>query len=192
MASVGRHIEHIKEIVTMQQSYAKVSGNFEKLPVIQLVEDALQMNFAAFERHRVNVFREFAPDVQPVCVDRHKVLQILINLFSNAKYSMDAQNPAVKQLVIRAEMASSGLVRIIVRDNGIGIAKENLVKVFNSGFTTKKEGHGFGLHSGANAAKEMGGSLMAQSDGLGRGASFILELPVAARKGDTVTVAETL
>jgi len=192
MASVGRHIEHIKEIVTMQQSYAKVSGNFEKLPVIQLVEDALQMNFAAFERHRVNVFREFAPDVQPVCVDRHKVLQILINLFSNAKYSMDAQNPAVKQLVIRAEMASSGLVRIIVRDNGIGIAKENLLKVFNSGFTTKKEGHGFGLHSGANAAKEMGGSLMAQSDGLGRGASFILELPVAARKGDTVTVAETL
>jgi signal transduction histidine kinase len=182
MASVSRHIEHIKEIVTMQQSYARVSGAFENLPVIKLLEDALQMNAEAFERHQVQIIREIAPDLEPVCVDRHKVLQILINLFSNAKYALDAQNPATKQLVIRAEMAPPKHLRIIVRDNGIGIGKDLLVKIFTSGFTTKKDGHGFGLHSGANAAKEMGGSLTVQSDGVGHGASFILDLPVAARK----------
>jgi PAS domain S-box-containing protein len=182
MDSVGKHIEHIKEIVTMQQGYAKVSGAFESLPVVNLVDDALQMNAAAFERHGVRVVREIAQDVPQVCVDRHKVLQILINLFSNAKYAMDARNPAVKQIVIRVERSSPDHVRISVRDNGIGIAADNLVRIFTSGFTTKKEGHGFGLHSGANAAKEIGGSLTAQSDGVGHGACFILELPTAARK----------
>lgn len=189
---VSRHIEHIKEIVTMQQSYARVSGAFESLPVVKLVEDALQMNAEAFRRHQVHVVRELAPDLAEVCVDRHKVLQILINLFSNAKYAMDAQNPATKRLVIRAEMVPPDKVRILVRDNGIGIAANLLVKIFTSGFTTKKDGHGFGLHSGANAAKEMGGSLTVQSDGVGHGASFILDLPVAtAKKVETANLVAT-
>jgi PAS domain S-box-containing protein len=192
LSLAGRHIEHIKEIVTMQQSYAKVSGAFEHLPVRNLVEDALLMNATALERHQVHVTQEISDNVQEVRVDRHKVLQILINLLSNAKYAMDAQNPATKQLVIRAEMASTNHVRIIVRDNGIGIAGDNLVKIFTSGFTTKKDGHGFGLHSGANAAKEMGGSLTAHSDGLGRGASFILELPVAGRQKAKATAQEKI
>jgi signal transduction histidine kinase len=187
MDSVCRHIEHIKEIVSMQQSYAKVSGAFENLAVAHLVDDALEMNAAAFERHHVRVVREIGPDVPAVCVDRHKVLQILINLLSNAKYAMDAGNPPQKQLGILVELASPDRVKITVRDNGIGIAQENLVKIFTSGFTTKKEGHGFGLHSSANAAKEIGGNLAAYSDGVGHGASFVLELPLARRKKPTVT-----
>ena len=85
-------------------------------------------------------------------------------------------------MVIRVGLASSGRVKIVVSDNGIGIPLENLNKVFNHGFTTKKDGHGFGLHSGANAAKEMGGHLTAHSDGPGQGAEFTLELPVSADK----------
>jgi signal transduction histidine kinase len=191
MDSVCKHIEHIKEIVTMQQNYAKVSGAFENLAVAGLVEDALQMNAAAFDRHHVNVVREMAQDVPAVCVDRHKVLQILINLFSNAKYAMEAQNPPSKQLVIRVEKAASDRVKVIVSDNGIGIAADNLVKIFTSGFTTKNDGHGFGLHSGANAAREIGGSLSVQSDGLGLGARFILELPVAALKKPSMAAQTT-
>jgi PAS domain S-box-containing protein len=192
IASVGRHIEHIKEIVTMQQSYARVSGALENLPVMNLVEDALHMNAAAFDRHQIRVVQEIDQDLPAVCVDRHKVLQILINVFSNAKYAMEATNSPDKQLLIRVDMALLTHVRIIVRDNGIGIAQDHLVKIFTSGFTTKKDGHGFGLHSSANAAREMGGSLTAQSDGLGRGASFILELPVAARKHASAVAAETI
>ena len=180
MDSVGENIEHIKEIVAMQQSYAKVSGLYENLAVATLVEDALRMNIAAFERHGIELVREFAEDLPPVCVDRHKVLQILINLVRNAKYAMESQDGLAKRLAVRVGLASPNAVRISIADNGIGIAPEHLTRIFNHGFTTKKDGHGFGLHSGANAAKEMGGTLTARSEGPGKGAEFILELPTAA------------
>ena len=180
MNSVGQHIEHIKEIVAMQQSYAKVSGVCENLAAAGLVEDALRMNAAAFDRHHIEVVREFADNTPPVHVDRHKVLQILINILRNAKYAMDAKGGKDKRLVVRVGMASPDRVKIIIADNGVGIAPDNLTSIFNHGFTTKKDGHGFGLHSGANAAKEMGGTLTAHSDGPGKGAEFTLELPTTA------------
>lgn len=184
MDTLGEHIEHIKEIVAMQQSYAKVSGVYEHLSIAGLVEDALRMNLAAFDRHGIELVREFAEDLPPARVDRHKVLQILINLLRNAKYALDKADGHTKQLRVRVERAGTDHVKIVVADNGIGIAPENLTRIFNHGFTTKSDGHGFGLHSGANAAKEMGGSLRAHSEGLGRGAEFILELPVAPRAAD--------
>jgi PAS domain S-box-containing protein len=180
MNSVGQHIEHIKEIVAMQQSYAKVSGVCENLAAAGLVEDALRMNAAAFDRHHIDVVREFADNTPPVRVDRHKVLQILINLLRNAKYAMDAQSGHAKHLVVRVGMASPDRVKITIADNGVGIVPDHVTRIFNHGFTTKKDGHGFGLHSGANAAKEMGGTLTAHSDGPGKGAEFTLELPTTA------------
>jgi C4-dicarboxylate-specific signal transduction histidine kinase len=178
LQTLSRNVEHIKEIVAMQQSYAKVAGVLEDLPAPSLVEDALRMNAGAFLRHSVHVKREYQ-DVPAVRVDRHKVLQILINLFRNAKYAMDAANPAEKVLTIGVALNGAGRVKILVRDNGIGIVRENLTRIFSHGFTTKGDGHGFGLHSGALAAKEMGGSLEALSDGPHAGATFILELPIA-------------
>jgi PAS domain S-box-containing protein len=180
MDSVGEHIEHIKEIVAMQQSYAKVAGVYEDLSAAALVEDALRMNAAAFERHGIELVQEFAENLPPVHVDRHKVLQILVNLLRNAKYAMDARSQGAKRLVVRVGMASPEQVGITVADNGIGIAPEHLTRIFNHGFTTKKDGHGFGLHSGANAAREMGGTLMVQSNGPGQGAEFTLTLPTTA------------
>jgi PAS domain S-box-containing protein len=186
MNSVGQHIEHIKEIVAMQQSYAKVSGVCENLAAAGLVEDALRMNAAAFDRHHIEVVREFADNTPPVHVDRHKVLQILINILRNAKYAMDAKGGQDKLLVVRVGMASPDRVKITIADNGVGIAPDHLTSIFNHGFTTKKDGHGFGLHSGANAAKEMGGTLTAHSSGPGKGAEFTLELPTtaSARQGE--------
>jgi C4-dicarboxylate-specific signal transduction histidine kinase len=178
VTALAQNIEHIKEIVAMQQSYARVSGAFEDLAPVDLVEDALRMNSAAFDRHRVEVIREFDPDLPRVHADRHKVLQILINVLRNAKYAMEAVHSEGKRLTVRVEATSSGSVAIRVRDNGVGIGPENLTRIFGHGFTTKKDGHGFGLHSGANAAKEMGGCLTAQSEGAGKGAEFTLELPI--------------
>jgi len=182
MTSVGQHIEHIKEIVAMQQSYARVSGALEIISSTDLVEDALRMNTGAFQRHQIQIKCQMGDALPRVCVDRHKVLQILINLFRNAKYALDAKPSADKQLTIQTVQTNPDIVSIIVRDNGIGIAPENLIKIFNHGFTTKRDGHGFGLHSGANAAKEMGGSLTAESNGPGLGATFTLELPIAKIK----------
>ena len=180
MNSVGQNIEHIKEIVAMQQSYAKLSGVYEHLEVAALVEDAVRMNTAAFDRHHIELVRDFDPHTPPVCVDRHKMLQILINLLRNAKHAMEGQDAREKRIILRIARAGSDRVRITVRDNGVGIPPEHLTKIFNHGFTTKKNGHGFGLHSGANAAREMGGSLTARSEGAGKGAEFTLEFPAQA------------
>ncbi|SPE61839.1 Integral membrane sensor signal transduction histidine kinase (fragment) [Verrucomicrobia bacterium] len=177
--SLVKNIEHIKEIVAMQQNYAKVAGVIEDLPPASLIDDAMRLNSGAFIRHGVQVQREF-PEVPLVRVDKHKVLQILVNLFRNAKYAMDATGRPDKVLTLGLERNGNGRIKVVVRDNGIGIPPENLTRIFSHGFTTRTDGHGFGLHTGALAAKEMGGSLQAFSEGPGTGATFILELPIAS------------
>jgi PAS domain S-box-containing protein len=176
-----KNVEHIKEIVAMQQNYARVSGIIESLSVRNLVEDALQMNAAALARHGILVIRDFH-EVPVISVDKHKVLQILVNLIRNAKYAIDAAARREKRLSVSIKVNERQMIEIMVSDNGIGIAPENLTRIFSHGFTTKRDGHGFGLHSGALAAKEMGGSLTAFSDGAGKGATFALQLPVHAQK----------
>jgi len=117
--------------------------------------------------------------VPPITVEKHKVLQILVNLIRNAKHACDESGRKDKQVTVRIAKGG-GRITVSVTDNGVGIPPENMTRIFNHGFTTRKDGHGFGLHSGALAAKEMGGSLSVTSDGLGHGATFTLELPVAS------------
>ena len=175
LTSLRDNLEHIKDTVAMQQSYAKLCGVTETVAVADLVEDSLRLNAGAFVRHGVTLHREFN-EVPPITVDKHKVLQILVNLVRNAKYACDESGRADKLLTLRIESAPAG-VRICVIDNGVGIPAENMSRIFTHGFTTRVDGHGFGLHSGALAAQELGGSLLVTSDGPGCGATFILELP---------------
>ncbi len=171
-----QNVEHIKDIVAMQQNYAKISGVTEIVNVADLVEDALGMNAGALARHGVKLVRDYSA-VPQVTVEKHKVLQILINLIRNAKYACDDSGRPDKQLRLQIARTDSA-VRIAVIDNGVGIPPENLARIFSHGFTTRKGGHGFGLHSGALAAKELGGSLTVHSAGPGQGATFTLELPI--------------
>jgi signal transduction histidine kinase len=173
-----KNVEHIKDIVSMQQSYARVSGMLEKLGVEDLVEDAIRMNAGAFERHQVTLVRDYEP-VPDALLDKHKFLQILVNLMRNAKYAMDEGGNGEKKLTLRIRSKGESIITIDVIDTGTGIPPENLTRIFSHGFTTRKEGHGFGLHSSALAAREMGGSLTAYSEGKGHGARFTLELPIA-------------
>jgi ligand-binding sensor domain-containing protein/signal transduction histidine kinase len=172
-----KNVEHIKDIVTMQQNYAKVSGVVEKVKVTDLVEDALRMNVSALARHDVHVVRDYPAEAIVINVERQKVLQILVNLIRNAKYACGDSGRPDKLLMLRVR-AAEGHVQIVVLDNGVGIPAENLTRIFNHGFTTRENGHGFGLHSGALTAKELGGALTAHSDGPGAGARFVLELPL--------------
>jgi PAS domain S-box-containing protein len=176
-----KNIEHIKEIVAMQQNYARVSGIIESLSIKNLMEDALQMNAAALSRHGILVSRSYE-EVPLIAVDKHKILQIFVNLIRNAKYAIDAAARRDKRIEITIGMKEGSRVVVTVKDSGIGIAPDNLTRIFSHGFTTKKDGHGFGLHSGALAAKEMGGSLSAHSEGPGTGATFTLELPLSSPK----------
>jgi len=175
--SLRRNVEHIKTIVAMQQSYAQVSGTVEKLDPRDLMENAVQINGAAFERGQIQLVRDYKT-VPHILVDRHKVLQILINLLSNARHALASTAPNERSVSLSIFPNRSERVCLRVSDNGVGIQAENLDRIFNQGFSTKKDGHGFGLHSGANAAKEMNGALSVQSDGPGKGAVFTLELPV--------------
>jgi len=185
LESLRKNVEHIKEIVAMQQSYAKVAGVTEKAKVTDLVEDALGINAAALGRHGVQIIREFDPASLPeIIVEKHKVLQILVNLIRNAKYACEDSGCLDKRLTVRMTSNNEG-VQISVTDNGVGIPPENLVRIFNHGFTTRKDGHGFALHSGALAAQEMGGDLKVSSNGLGKGATFTLRLPLIPKPVST-------
>ncbi len=170
------HVQHITEIVNLQQSYSKTVGLSELVSITELVDDAIRINDDALVRHQIKVKPEYQ-SIPPFMLDRHKVLQILLNLIGNAKQALSQNDNTDKHIIIRITFASNTYVQIEVTDNGIGISEENLTKIFNYGFTTKEKGHGFGLHSGALSAKEMGGSLSVCSDGLGKGSTFILELP---------------
>jgi signal transduction histidine kinase len=177
LEALGRNIDHIKVIVGMQQNYARISGVTETIDVADLVESSLRLNEDSLLRHGVKVIREYS-EVPSTSVEKHKVLQILVNLIQNAKHACEDSGRADGQVTVKVAPGNE-CVRISVIDNGVGIPLENLTQIFAHGFTTKPQGHGFGLHSCAVAAREMGGSLTATSEGPGTGATFTLELPAA-------------
>ena len=177
IGTITKNIEHIKEIVAMQQSFAKGGGVVEPLGVQRLVDDAIKINAMSFERHRIAVIQAYE-EVPKILADKHMVLQILVNLLRNAKQAITAANRDSGRIIVRIKNNGGDFARIAVEDNGIGIGAENLARIFSHGFTTKKTGHGFGLHSSALAATEMGGSLSVHSDGPNAGAVFTLALPL--------------
>jgi PAS domain S-box-containing protein len=170
------NIDHIKEIVAMQQSYAKLVGVPEVVSLASLIEDSLRMNTGAFTRHGVSL-QCLIEDAPTIVVDRHKVMQILINLLRNAKYACEASGRADKQVIVGITNQPDG-VQISVADNGVGIQPDHMARIFSHGFTTKKDGPGLGLHGGALAARDLGGVLRVDSAGPGHGATFTLELPL--------------
>jgi signal transduction histidine kinase len=188
LASVNRHVDHIKTIVAMQQSYARPSGVMEAVVISTLIDDALHMGESSFAKHGIEVVKDYSSALT-IATDRHKLLQIVINLLSNARHALKDQRSAhaelqePQQLIVRVR-CTPPIVTITVTDTGVGIPAENLDKIFRHGFTTKQGGHGFGLHASANAARELGGSLRAASDGPGCGATFTLELPISGCETD--------
>jgi PAS domain S-box-containing protein len=176
LTSLTRDVDHINEIVAMQQSYARVAVDLrEPVSLKELLDDALRITGISAVAPDISVIRDCASDARAV-VDRHKVLQIVVNLVNNAKQAI-AATPSQKGTVTIRVGVQADTICVEVMDDGVGIEKENLVKIFRHGFTTRREGHGFGLHAGAIAAKQMGGSLTAASDGVGRGATFALTIP---------------
>ncbi|MFO1502029.1 MAG: PAS domain S-box protein, partial [Verrucomicrobiota bacterium] len=177
-AALQENVQHIKDIVAVQQEHASVSGVREQIHLAAFLDDAVQMLAHGLARDAIQVIREYQADLPVITCEKHKVLQIVINLLRNAQYACSTSTQADRRILIRAT-STADFVHVTVSDNGVGILRENLQRIFNHGFTTKPRGHGFGLHSGALAAKELGGSLTVQSDGPGKGASFTLALSLS-------------
>ncbi|MCA8987645.1 MAG: PAS domain S-box protein [Planctomycetaceae bacterium] len=184
LRELSSNVDHIKEIVTTQQAHAKVSGTTEIIEVVEVVESAIKTIDASLAKHGMRLFREYQ-DIPSIISDKHKILQILVNLIGNAKHAIADSYNENGEIRITLSAPTDSNVRIDVEDNGVGIVEENMSKIFRHGFTTKESGHGFGLHSCSLVAKELGGSLTAFSAGHGKGARFTLTLPVI-KEGELV------
>jgi signal transduction histidine kinase len=184
LKSLRKSVEHACQILARQQAQAKTSDRRESVPAVELVEEALLMNAHSLAQQHVEVVRDYAPNLPTVLVQKHLVLQILVNLIRNAGQACTAAGAPTKCVTLRLGVSPADRrIKITVQDSGGGIAPDQLARLFTHGFTTRKEGHGFGLHSAERLAREIGGSLTAQSAGVGQGACFILEFPEQGQGG---------
>lgn len=176
--NLRKHLEHVKNIVSMQQEFASAKQVLEPQDISSLVDDAIQMSEGTLGTSNFSI-NVSSPKRIHAIIEKHKVLQILINLIRNARHACEANpSPSEHRISISINTVGSDFFTIEVADSGIGILPEHLTCIFNHGFTTKETGKGFGLHASANTAREMGGSLIATSAGMGCGAAFVLTLPV--------------
>ncbi len=183
LTKVQDNLRHVHEIVRIQQSYAGSSQLIERTDLAAVIESAVQISIPATEVPALTVRRRQEPPLEAlpeVLVDRHMLHQILVNLLTNARHAVKGLEPERREIQIVVQRIADKSVRIDVIDSGVGIATENLPRIFQHGFTTRKDGHGFGLHGAALATREMGGQLTAASAGLGRGATFSLTLPLGS------------
>ncbi|HEV7608456.1 MAG TPA: MHYT domain-containing protein [Steroidobacteraceae bacterium] len=176
-AAIAAHVGHIRNIVAAQQTYARRGGVTEAIDIAEILDSAVAIHFA--DMTDVTVKREYEP-MTPLTLDRHKLIQILGNLLSNARHALKDLAEGRRLLTLRVRQQNADSAVIEVQDSGVGIAPEVLQRLFEFGFTTKRDGHGFGLHTSAILAKELAGELSASSDGAGRGARFVLRLPSVA------------
>ena len=181
--AANQHLEHIKVIVSMQQKYAMAAGVIEQVSISDVVDSAVRMCISSLDRHGIKIRINQIKDAV-VSVDQHCVIQILVNLIRNAKHACQDLGHGKGLINVTIDASYKDHFEIHVVDNGIGISPEQMQKLFQHGFTTRKTGHGFGLHSGANSAREAGGSLTAESDGVMLGACFTLSMPTVARQKD--------
>ncbi len=176
LSQFSRHIEHIRAIVAKQQAYAKSAQVLERCLPNRIFEDALEMALHQPVMKGISLEKCFN-ETNAHEFDRHRALEILVNLITNATDAVMATD-SLRLIAVSTELEESGFLVFSVRDSGIGISREDQQRVFQRGFTTKDTGHGFGLHSCACIAGEMGGSLSCFSEGPGTGARFDLRIPV--------------
>ena len=176
LESLQEHIQHIGEIISRQQTNSRAGSVHQEVDVPELIADCVEI-VSAGSTTSLAFTKDYDQELAEVFLDRHKVMQILVNLLSNAKQATEEGPCKERRISIRAYSLESESIAIEIEDNGIGIEQKNLSNLFTHGFTTKVSGHGFGLHSACLAAKEMGGTLVGSSSGLGQGACFRLELP---------------
>lgn len=179
--SLTQNIEHIKQVVNGQQALARGASMIGRLDPVAVVEDALQITKLSLERHGIEIGRNYESSSM-VVADKHQLLQIMVNLITNAVRAVKDNDPGLRTITVTVAQDSGqpGRIFLRVQDMGVGIPADNLERIFEYGFTTKSDGSGgFGLHTAALAVKLMGGSLSVHSDGFGKGAKFVLDLPEA-------------
>ena len=178
------NIDHVKEIIATQQAHAKTVDVYQEIALPELIDMAITMIMGEAEHSSYKISRDYDPDLR-IESDKHRILQMVANFIKNAKEAIAEAEPPSGLIQVAARYDDDGENAVLtIADNGVGIAPANLGKIFIHGFTTKSEGHGFGMHSCANSAKALGGRLRIDSDGLAKGATVTLTLPVKPPRSD--------
>jgi len=183
LKDLRKHIVHASEIIKIQQTYSKTSGEDELVSIDDIISNAIQINESAINKNNIELVvnsKGFAPAI----VNSHKILQILVNLISNAQHAVSTETISTKKIVIKITELEEESIKVEVKDSGVGISEDNLSKIFDHGFTTKKNGHGFGLNSCRKIAESMNGTLSVSSSGDNLGATFTLRIPYIKQKND--------
>ena len=179
MESLADKSSMMRDVIQTQQQYAKSQFYEEALSIEGLVEDAVKLHQLSFAKENIQV----KVDIDPLLTamgQKSKLLQVITNLLINAKQALEQAGKSIANKCISITgVQEDDYIVLSIRDNGVGIVSYNIEKIFVHGFTTKNTGHGFGLHTSANAMTEMNGMLIAQSDGENQGACFIIKIPVA-------------
>ncbi len=188
--NLNTHLNHIKDIVVMQRSLSGKSGSPEKIFLPEIIDHAIKMSCSSVEEKGIKIIKKYKKSFFMI-VDKTKLLQILVNILRNAKESLIISSNTNKVITISVEKAKKDELKIIVNDTGVGISDDMMKKIFSFGYTTKKSGHGYGLHSSAITAKELDGELSASSHGLEQGATFTLTIPFKNEKIKGVSIHES-
>lgn len=182
VVSTAGQIEHVQQILTEQSRYSRVGGALERVDLERVVrEAALALSPALLAGIEISV----DPSVRSIgsaSGPRVTLAQIVGNLVLNAAESLSSQRTAGGRLTVRAFREAAGepaVAHLTFEDNGAGIARADLARIFERRFSTKQRGTGLGLHWSANAVVALGGRLYAESPGAGQGATFHLLLPLA-------------
>jgi NO-binding membrane sensor protein with MHYT domain len=175
LQEMGKNVDLIKNIISTQQQVIKVDSFDQIISINDLIDETILLS-GLHQHQAIEVIKEFG-DIHAIKVDKAKLFQVLSNIISNAKDSLLESSNNTKKMLISTRKKNKDKIEIKISDNGIGISKSNLEKIFIFGFTTKKTGHGFGLHSTALVISELGGEIIVESEGQGKGATFILNIP---------------
>lgn len=170
--SVEKHVDHIKHIVRMQQFHATSEGIKEERRLSQLLEEATVITGLNSDDTNIELKRDYDTE-DKIVIETHKLLQILVNLLSNAKDSVLNNGNSEKKIIISFKSTENDC-NVTIEDNGVGLESIDPDRIFSMGYSTKPDGHGYGLHTSANLATEIGGSIRAHSEGKNKGACFTL------------------
>lgn len=188
LSQLEEHIEFVKQIVQSQQSFSRQGGVVEDVSVTDVFDTACKFVSCHSRQTTVRIQRQFDFSGQ-IRIDKGKLLQILSNYIKNGIEALREYAGTEPTLILATRRMNDDMVEFSVTDNGHGIDPAALDNIFRHGFTTKTDGHGFGLHSAACAAREMEGSVAVHSDGPGRGARFCVRVPLSPIPAATEGVA---
>lgn len=176
--SLKEQCAHIKSVIYTQQSLSKQKFAVEKININNVIEEVLRLSFNQLQRHDIQLDKKYQ-SLPPCVIDKHKFISVLLNLLKNARDALLLHKHSNRKLKIetRVDRQQKNII-VIIHDNGVGISKEAQRNIFEHGFTTKDEGHGFGLHSSMTLIKQMKGEMFFSSPGENKGATFKISLPI--------------